>query len=177
VTLLTVGEFRKLAGSSTLEDPALQMLLDAAEQAVVDRYGSHGVSVTETVDGRSTYIFLRRRAESITSVTEIDALGRPTTLASTDWELGGDGLSIRRLLRPWDARATVVSVPVDDTDDRKRVQLELVRLELGYDPGVTSETIGAWSEQRASNATWNVHEERERILQSLVGSIPGPGFA
>ncbi len=178
--LLTVAEFRQLA-SSSLEDEALQLLLDAAEQAITSRYGELGTPVVETLDGGQSYLFLRRRAASIVSLVETNGM-TDTTLAIDDWRIRGDGVSILRLplgtnkQDRWGAPVTVTYVPLDDEADRKRVQMELVKLDQDYAPGVTSETIGAWSEQRVQSSVWNYQAERAAIIESLVNTF-APGFA
>jgi hypothetical protein len=168
--LLTVGEYRKLAGSS-LEDPALQLLLDAAEQAIERELGGPVGEVTEVVDGGLTYITLRRRASEIVSVTETwDATD--TILGADDYRLRYDARSLFRLANGthpagrW-GQATVVYAAEDDADDRKRAQKALVELDHNYVPGATAEQIGAWMEQHQQSAQWNYQSERAAILATL----------
>jgi hypothetical protein len=178
--LLTVAEFRQLV-SSSLGDEALQLLLDAAEQAITSRYGALGTPVVETLDGGQSYLFLRRRADTIVSLVETNGT-TDTTLAADDWRIRGDGVSILRLglgtnrQDRWGAPVVATYVPLDDEADRKRVQLELVKLDQDYAPGVTAETIGAWTEQRSQSSVWNYQAERAAIIESLVSTF-APGFA
>jgi hypothetical protein len=182
MTLLTVADFKQFNPNPGVEDDALQLLLDAAEDAIVARYGPVGASYVETVDGGYTYIFLRRRATAITGIVETVS-GTDTTLAADDYRLRADGVSVRRLgdgtnwRSYWGGPVAITYVPADDTNDRMRVQLELVKSMLTYEPGTTMEQIGAWLEQKASNSVWNTFTEREAILNSLLDAVPAPGFA
>lgn len=180
---VTVETFREHV-TSELGDDALQLLLDAAEQAIRARYGEAG---TETHDGGQSYIFLRRRAAEVTSVTETDYTGAEVELDETDWRLRGDGVSLLRLstgLNPpvgwswrtptWGTTVTVEYDPDDMDAELARIQIALVELDLNHMPGLTSETIGAWSESANSGTPYAA--ERETILASFAYSVP-PGFA
>jgi hypothetical protein len=178
VVLLSVADFKTFVPVPGVTDAALSTLLDAAEQAIVGRYGASG-NVTEIHDdGGGLYIFLGRRAASITSVTETfgDILGTAdTVLASGDWILSNDGYSLKRLLTgthpagAWAPRVTVVYAAFDDTADRKRVQMELVKLDLNMTPGARSITVGAVS--ASSGGPTDYPAEREAILASLLADV------
>lgn len=179
--LLSVEEFRLLA-SSSLGDEALQLLLDAAEQAITARYGELGSAVVETYDGGQTYLFLRQRADEVTSITETVGTTE-TELDADDYRIRHDGLSILRLATGTNARSrwggpvTVSYHPVDDTEERKRVQAELVKLDQDHQPGITSEQVGSWMVQRQQSSVWNYQAERDAILDSLATAAMSPGFA
>lgn len=180
---LTVEDFR-LYTESGLEDEVIEAMLAAAAFTIDDLLGPVE-EATEVHDGGGSYLFLRRRASAIDSVTE--TVGETdTTLDGTDHRLRGDRVSLLRLgtgtnqRSLWGAPVTVVYTPVDDSVDRERVQVALVDLDINHVPGgVTAETIGSWLEQRASNSAWNYTEERDSILASLAGFVPAlpPGFA
>lgn len=175
---MTVAEFRTHK-TTALPDTALQTLLDAAEQAIAALLGPVG-SYTELRDGGGTYLFLRRPAASITSISE--RYGNVTyELVASDYELRSDGISLRRLAygsRPaaaWTGVVSVESVPADDLAERKRVQRALVDLDLNHNPGLTSEDIGDWAATYANNSVMHYGLEREAILATLVPT--GLGFA
>lgn len=179
--LLDPDEFRSLHANG-LEDDALMLLLDAAEQAIDARYGPLGSSASDLLDGGQSYLFLRRRASDIMSIVETDGL-TDTTLATDDYRLRSDGVSVLRLATGtnrrawWGAPVAVTYVPFDDEADRKRVQAALVEADLGYNPGTTMEQVGSWLEQRQqSSPAWNYATERDAILASLVATN-APGFA
>lgn len=172
--LLTLDEYRGLNPEATsLEDESLQLLLDAAEAEITRAAGPVG-SVTEFLAGGRT-VTLSRRASSVTSVTETDHFTHAETILSADdyvaWpggyvierQSGGTNSRYR-----WHDRVTVEYVPADDVDIRKVVQSDLVNLMESFAPGLTSETVGAWSRTLASNSVWNQLEEREAILARLV---------
>lgn len=181
MTLLTTDEFRAFQATE-LDDASLQIFLDAAELAIEQRYGVTGSPVTETVDGGQTYIFLRRRASSITSVLETWG-DTDTTLAADDYQLRGDGVSVKRLgtgtnaATWWGAPVAVTYAAADDEAERKRIQVALVKLDLNIAPGASSEQIGSWMEQHQESSVWNYATQREAILDSLYASPTAPGFA
>jgi hypothetical protein len=166
VTLLTLAQAKRLAPSS-LSDPDMQVLLDAAEQAI-NLYAGPVGDVTETFTaGSGDLVMLSRPASAITSVSE-----RLVTLAGTDYEL--DGRALRRLdtgANPdsrWRGRLVITYKPEDDTDLRKAVQADLLKLELNTRTGTQSESIGAWSETFTSGDTYTA--EREAILKRLLST-------
>lgn len=180
--LMTVAEYEMFNAETGIGADAIQMLLDAAEQAIDARHGPLGSPVVETHDGGQSYLFLRRRAESLTTIVEMSG-STDTALADDDWRIRGDGVSILRLATGtnprgwWGAPVVVTYVPTDDEADRKRIQLELMNSFIGYEPGITQEQVGSWLQMRALNSAWNPFIEREAILDSLAGSTPAPGFA
>lgn len=175
MTLLTVDEF-KARVSTDLADAVIEDLLDAAEAAIAARYGAVGAAVTELVDGGLTWITLRRRAASIDTITETYLDSAPVTLDDDDYRIRHDRRSLQRLdygtnpSRVWTGLVEVKFTPEDDTAERKRVQAALVQLDLNYAPGLTSEQIGSWREDRQQSSVWNYETEREAILASLIPS-------
>lgn len=172
MTLLTVDEFRGFV-TSALGNDEIQLILDAAEAEIVRIVGASD-SVVELATGGSRYIFLGRPAASITSVTETNPWdGVFVTLASGDYLIHPGGYILERLpygpntRLAWWGRVTTTYVPLDDEALRKSVQLDLSRLMLNYQPGVTSETVGSWTTQLGSNANWNNDTERDAILSRL----------
>jgi hypothetical protein len=168
--ILTVAAYREHA-TSTLGDDAIQRLLDASEADIVRRAGAADAAV-EVADGRGRFITLSRQAASITSITETDRGGTITTLAADDYLLYPSGTVIERLSSGtnyrshWYSRVTVTYVPMDDEAIRVGVQLDLINLAQNYQPGLTSTTIGSWTEQYAQAARSN-RDEFESILARL----------
>lgn len=163
--ILTVADLRTFV-TSALPDAALQTLLDAAEAAIVGVAGATG-EVTEYVAGGYSRIVVGRQIGTLTSITEDDVL-----LAATDYR--GSGYVLTRLddagnPRPWGTAVTVVYTPADDTAERQRVQLELVKLDLNYRPGLIAQSVEGFAEQYA--ATYE--QSRADILDTLS---PGSGM-
>lgn len=182
MTLLTVEDLRKWPEFADVDADVLTILLEA-EEAEINRElgGPVSASVTEVIDGRQlTMVTLRRRAGSVTSViTDWDQV--LTTLAADDYRIQHDRRTILRIgtgTNPGYAwpLVTVEYVPEDDTAIRKRVQKDLIALDLTYSPGATSEQIGAWMEQQQKSSVWNAAKEREAILSTLW-DIEWPDFA
>ena len=67
-------------------------------------------------------------------------------------------------------RADVTYRPPDDTANRVRVAIELVKLEFAFNPGLASQTIGTWSEAYTSGGK-SYAEQRAEILASLSPGI------
>lgn len=163
--LLTPAQLRAaLPGQTSLTDDSLQMLLDATAAAIALRWGPVAGPLTERTTGGARVIFLRRPAASITSVSELYA-GTGRALVATDWRLRSSGMSLLRLpVRSDWGDVEVVYVPTDDTAERKRIQLALMKLELAYS-GLASQTDGSHSE---SQDTAGYSGEREAILNSYA---------
>lgn len=169
MAILTVADLRTLLTSS-LEDDALQILLDAEEAAIVAAAGATG-EVTEHIStGGYHRLVLDRPAGAIASVTEYIG-GVATVLAADDYR--AEGYVLTRLGNGtnqswrWAPHVVVVHTPTAGTAEWQRVQLLLVKLDLDYQPGVTSETIGTWAVTKAANSVWNYDLERANILASL----------
>jgi hypothetical protein len=96
--LLTVEELLLRPGmeaAASLEESVLQSMLDAAEDAIIGAAGPFG-PMSEVLDGGGSYLFLRRRAKSIESITET-VWNDETVLDLTDYRLRPDGVSVVRL--------------------------------------------------------------------------------
>lgn len=188
MSILTPAKFRSHQ-ATTLEDEALQDYINAAEAAILGRYGP----VAEFTDrrGRPGYpggqlLFTSRRVGSITSVTERygDVLGiTDIVLNPNDYTLLPDGQALRREYTGahpadrWTDVVNVVYVPFDDTAERLRVAIALVKLDLAHNPGIVAEQIGDYSATYAPRTAGaaNYDQEREAILTTLQPS--GLGFA
>lgn len=168
--LLTVAELREHVETS-LGDDAVQRLLDGLEAEIV-RYAGPPGEQTDRIRGGQQLITLLRPTSRIVSVSE-SWYTTTTTLDPDDYELLPNGQQLlRKRTGPnpryhwwWDV--TVVSIASDDDDIRIGVLLDLFRLAEDFDPGVTSEQIGAWMEQRSANSQWNQSTARESILGRL----------
>lgn len=168
--LLTATDLREHI-TTALGDDALQRLADAAWEQITEVVGSEG-ALTEVYDGSGTYLFLTRPVSAFTSITETVG-STATILATDDYRLGVDGLSVRRLATGtnpqsyWQGDVSVVYEPDNDEAQRQVVQIALVRLYLNHHPGIVDETIGDWRESFQSNSAWNYALERDNILATL----------
>lgn len=148
MSLATVAHVRALV-NTTLDDDSLQAVIDREEAELVRRYGAHGdgtTAATEIHEGGLPSIWLRRKAVSITSITETYIGGTsPTTLVSTDYYRWTGRSQIVRLpagtlwgyrssaltyddANIWQPLVTVVYVPEDDRSLRRMVLIELTRI-------------------------------------------------
>ena len=149
-------------------DSALQQLLDDAEAAIVDRHGQLATG-TDTFVGEilANALFLKRKALAITTVTE-EVCDVVTILDPTDHKLRYEGQQIIRLsdgVNPrstWGDVVTVVYVPADETAQRTRIAIDLVKLAVNYN-ALGSESTGDYK------MTALVYEdERNNILSRLA---------
>jgi hypothetical protein len=169
MTLLTVDEFREHVATS-LGDDAVGRLLDDAEAQIVAYAGSAG-SVTELVDGGFGRLSLSRPTSSVTSITE--TVGTTSvTLATDDWRHRGayvlERLNTGTNARwTWNRLVTVVYTPDDDSVQRKAVQLELVKLEIAFTPGLAAETVGSWTQQYVTSGSAPLSDQRSELLARL----------
>jgi len=169
-SLLTTDELREHF-ETDLKDAAVQRLIDDAESEIDERIGQLATG-TDTFEGDilATALFLSRRAKTITTATEEIRSGggyQTTVLDPTDYKLRYEGRQIERLtsgVNPrstWGDIVTVVYVPEDDTNRRKRVAVDLVKLAAQYS-ALDSEKIGDYS---AKSAKYEAH--RSEILARL----------
>lgn len=173
--ILTVAQARD-AGISSLSDDHLRRLMESAESAIIEAIGPLNANadhpVVEHHRASGPLVMLGRRASSVTSVLE-----GATTLDPDDYQLRDTGTVLDRLntgahpsLR-WSRDTVVTYVPFGTFADRARVQLELVRLDIAFTPGISSQSIGPWSESYGSGKTYV--EQRSDILGSLGNQFVG----
>jgi hypothetical protein len=157
-------------------DTALGQLLDDAEQAItVYRGGPPGAALTELRRGGLRIVWSTRPIDltADVTITELDG-SSGVVLAADDWWLRANLMSLLR--RPygshprdtWGEYVELTYTPVDDTVERKRVQLDLCKLELAYN-GYGS--VATQSEQRSS---LDYDSKRRAILASFAEIGWGP---
>lgn len=157
-----------------LSDAALRRLIRDVEAEIEKRYGELESQIDEVQDARlSTQLFLRRKAEAITTVTEEVKSGgsyETTVLSANDFAVRMNGRAIERLRdgdnprSTWGDIVTIVYEPVNETDSRVRVAIDLVRLAIRYN-ALDQEKIGDWS-----GSSKDYEAEREKILGRLKQS-------
>jgi hypothetical protein len=171
MTILTAAEAREHIETS-LEDDALERLLDAAEAAIIDRAGPNPTEDTDTATAeerhspRGDLLMLSRVPGVIVSVTEGTTEVDPEKYAQRP----GSAV-LRRIGRSWCGPVTVAYIPEGDLAERIRVQIALVKLDLASTPGITSERVGPWTQETATGPAYVA--EREALLASLGGSFEG----
>jgi hypothetical protein len=175
MAILTVDEVREHVVTQ-LGDDALQRLLDAAEYLIVERAGPAGAR-TEVLAGGYRLISVSRPIDTAQAIaiTERSPYGDDTvtTLQANDFLIHSGGMLIERLTTGdharsrWYGRPVMAYTPLNDAALRAEVQIDLVKAALSYNPGLTMQQIGSWSEQYAANSVWNNASEREAILDRL----------
>lgn len=164
MSLLRVSQLKELV-ETDLDDPALQRLLDDAEDEILRLFGEHSSQV-DYLQGGEEYLFLTRVAGSISEIVE--SIGdTDTALETDDYESYYGGRALRRLSdgtnqrTTWGERLKVTYTPSDDTNIRNRVQADLVKLAIQYD-ALKSEKAGNYS-----RTVVDYEAERESILSRL----------
>lgn len=163
--LLTTADIRPHV-ETALDDTALQRIVDRIDADVVARVGPHAGPLTEVVAGRTQSIYVRRPIASVTTVREgnvIDA-GATTLTVDTHYRLWAAEGRLERLPAGagFGQLVEVVYTPVDDTEQRKRVLLELVRLDLAQS-GRLREAVG----RDYDYAALDYGGHREALLREL----------
>lgn len=162
--------------TTDLSDSALQVLLDAASDAVADVLGP--ATLRERIPPVSgDMLILGRPAETVTAVVE-DAGRSAVALAADDWMLSDSGRVLYRLragthpASAWRGRVDVTYVRGDDAAARTRAVVALVELDLQGGRGLVSQQIGTWTETYRTDAEYVA--TRESILAALTTT--GEGF-
>lgn len=171
--LLQAADFTGLV-EHDLTAPNLQLIIDAEDASIVELYGAHTGDVAESFSPGShdEYLFLSRRASTITSITEtyVATYGETTiTLAASDYTFE----SSRRIRRKiggqyprsiWAPRIVVTFTPVDESAKRKLVLVELVKVALRYD-AASMTMVGD---------TRVMHVDREVERAKILGRLSQP---
>jgi hypothetical protein len=177
VSLLTVAELKAQVRSS-LSDAQLQSVIDREEAEVIRLYGAHyvGISttVTETLEGGTRSLYLRRRLTSVSSITEYstsDSITGTALTAVTDYRVWAAQGRIERMpstnvsgfgVGVWGAIVTIVYVPADDNDLRRAAIIDLCRLALERTALKSENVAGEYS---YTAPEWG--QARAEILQRL----------
>jgi len=153
-----------------LGDDALQTLLDAAYEAI-DQYAGPVGSRTEILSGGpGDLLMVSASVDSVTTLIE-DSL----VLASDDYQVNGQMLiRLDTGTNPryrWGSRVEVTYVALSDDALRDRVAVALIQADLDFHPGLTAETVGAWSQQYAQSSE-EYRVARAAILESLNDPTP-----
>jgi hypothetical protein len=166
MSLLTIAQAQALGAGIGLSDADLQVVIDREEAELVRRFGANYVALTpvsETVHGEGKSIYLKRQIGSVSSIVEYIYLGdtAPATLVAADYYAWLDEGRIERIDARWGRVVVVSYIPVDDSELRRMVLIELVRIAteqstaggsvsgLSFSIGSSGDTTGAgWAAQR-----------------------------
>lgn len=167
--LVSAAEVNALGAGGGLSDANLEAIIDREEAELIRRFGAHTGSRAEIIQGGGVNIFTRRPISSITSITQVMYLGdtATTTLTTDDyypWLLEG---RLQHLWGLWGPAVTVTYTPVDDTELRKAVLIELVRVGVSQDTGQAVSGLGYSISGSKGAGDWNI--QRERIYARLAG--------
>jgi hypothetical protein len=145
MTLVTLRTFIE----TDLANAPLQVIMDAADEDLTLAVGPDATDVQKDDMVGEEFLYLTRRAATISAITEFSG-GVLTTLVANDYELQPSGTSLRRLstvthpATGWEGTVTITYVP-GDLNRRDRALVQLVQLDLDYRHGAKSESIGDYS--------------------------------
>ena len=172
MALLTVEKVKGFIETDQ-SDALLQLYMEDAEAEIIKRYGKH-TAHTDTLEGGERLLFPTRAIHSVTSIKERrwGWTDEEITLGNSDYTLQDNGRSLLREIDGtnswyrWGTHVILEYVPLNETKERKRVQLDLVKLALRYE---------ALQNERSGNygATFVDYErERGKILRRLESRLP-----
>lgn len=172
MSLLTINQIKQHVETDLGRD-AIQRLIDDAEAEIVRHFGPHGDSsnpITEDCEGGGEFIFLSRPYDSLTSVTERES-EEDTVLETDDYRSYYGRRALKRQSSGTNGRTrwaddVRVVYTADDRDRRRRVMVDLLRLEIQYS-GLKSEKSGNYSESQVE-----YEAEKTKILNRLVQERP-----
>lgn len=161
------------AGPSTAD---LQLLLNAALEALGDRYGPVDADYRAVLRPFGQWVRLGRRVSAVDAVIE----GR-TTLDPSAYALWPDddaGKFLRRLdtsgfPQSWTDWVEVTATPFSEEANRDRVTLALIDFGLSNPEGLAGITVGPWSEQYQTRDPGDLRMEREAIIASMRPALSG----
>lgn len=159
MALLDIATLKLLAPEAkTVDNTALQLLLDAAEEAIDRAVGSIGSNAQERPQTGYSTLILKRPAETIVSIT-VDGVA----LATDQYRHSFNGYVVERIgaASEWSGDVVVTYTPVDDLNLRKEVQRDWVKLSLAYS-GYISE-----GEPEHSRSRFNIEDERAKLMARL----------
>ena len=155
-----------------LTDARINALIQAAEVDVAEVAGPMlGMAARYINRNDQTDLILPKPAVSVTAVFETTVRGgRQHQLATNDWELQADNLRLRRLATgdlPRQHWGTYVTVTFNQVEDARRDQavVQLVVLDIHFDPAVGSERLGDY---QASTGGLTYQQQRAQIMKRIA---------
>lgn len=172
-SLISPDEVRALVETG-LGDTELQEVIDRVEAEITEEIGApykDGETLTETVEGKSKNIYLKRPISSVSSATEYSSLSDTTGYALTENEefyLWPDQGRLERISTVpgqilWGRMVKVVYVPQDQNKKRKKAIIDLVRIDLSR-TSMYQESVGG---EYSYTAVSNWEKERRRIMKRI----------
>lgn len=178
-SLVTSAQVNMLGAGGGLSDTDLQAVIDWEEAELVRRLGAHYSAGSRTVTrpGGGESIFLNRAIGSVSAITEYYYLGDPagSVLPSTLYYVWPDQGRIQRLgdtyggLARWGASVGVTYTPQDDTNLRKQVLIELVRITVSQRVAGKVSGLGYSVDRAQKGADWQRDRAEQYNRLSFIG--------
>lgn len=145
-----------------LTDAALQLIIDANEQAIIGRYGGHEQRCESRLGDGTRYLALSTAAAAISSLAENETTLPPDGEPASDYYQLANPVLLERAGCGWGQRIDVCYTPLNsETARRQLVLIDLCKLELAYS-GYQSQGGADLAE-----TPLGLPAERERILRQL----------
>jgi hypothetical protein len=167
-----------------LDDTELQLLIDEANQDIINKFGPHANSaapITVRLDGRRKELVLDRAIDTSQAVVVKEYVSEYgwgetiTEIDDTDYRISSSGLVLERLTTGpnswprWSREVEITYTPINDGDQREEVIIKLVILAIEYTPATSGYT--AIGDVTKYNPDYQA--ERDKLLNSLA---PRPGL-
>lgn len=190
MSLITPAVYREHDPGTSLEDDAIQRLIDSNEAQMVRVLGPHsreGSPAVQTLRGRVSGLLLEQPAGSVVQVRERASDGSWTVLAADDYLLLDAGNTLARLTTGtnsasrWASLVEVTYIPRANLAERIVALLEMVGTDAGAGPTstgpVTQRTMGSWSETYGASSTSTSREATKAAILARLHPRAGIVFA
>jgi hypothetical protein len=180
MSLITPAVYREHDPGTSLEDDAIQRLIDSNETYMVRVLGPHSIvgrPVVQVLRGRSHSLLLEQGAGSVVQVRERGEDASWTVLDALDYMTLDGGQTLVRLgtgpnsARSWAVLVEVTYVPLANLAERMVGLLEMVGTDAGAgittSGAVVSRTMGSWSETYGSGGATSREAVKAGILERL----------
>jgi hypothetical protein len=170
---LAVDDVREFVGTN-LSEEAVQRLLDSAYGDVYALVGTTDDLTEQIRAGSGPLLMLSQAAAAIVEVTE-DVRGASTALDPDDYALRPSGSLLERLdsgptpSSRWLGLVEVIYTLTISDADRDRVVIELLKLDVSYQPFLSAQSSDSWSESYSPSAfgEGSYADRRAALLASL----------
>ncbi len=156
--------------TTSLADPEITKIIEAEEAVIVRRFGANEGSLIERIESDwARDVYLPRRIDSITTVTEGDGTTQETLTEDTDFRVWAEEGRVERVAElgapiAFQRIVDITYVAEDDKVERRHALVELCRIAIERQ-AMKHEAVGQGD---YSYTAPNWEAEREKILKNLL---------
>ena len=181
MSLISPAVYREHDAGTSLEDDALQRIIDSNEAYMVRVLGPHsreGSPALELHRGRTRHLLAHGAVGTVVQIREQSAGDTVwIVLDPTDYLLEDSGQTLTRLTTGpnaasrWASLAEITYIPAANLAERVTALLEMVGTDVGMgvtSGGVSSRTMGSWSESYGTpGGSGGAKAAKDKILARL----------